>query len=317
MVWSLIASFQGFAVLPYPAINSREENVNDKLFVSGLGDAGNFSVLYTKELYEERWDTLSQTQFWRKVMRLSPDSGFLNVAASRTIAAKICTKDWLRMKESDKNHLMDSIHNQLCLGEEDYFLFTVGKSDFYKISSVLSSIDKAVKIFEQEETDPFYAQTILLIESPGRMQKSTVGAFGSFQLMRAVAIRMGLKVNKHVDERRDFDKSAWAAAKLLRTICIPETKAILERHGIAYHEKDLWFRLLVLHVYHAGAGNVAPIVEKICPSAGNRELIRQVWQTSHGAFRNSSQNYSQLALASLLELDALILNQCGDVKNCK
>ncbi len=280
---------------------------NDKVSVAGLCDSGSYSFLSNPSIYEEGWDLLPQARFWRKVMHTPPDSGYLSISSNREIITKMSSKDWLKINNINKNHLLDSIVEANCLGPDDQLLFTAGKSDFYKIAPVLSSIDKAVKIFEREDTDPFYAQAILLIESPGRMQKSTAGAFGPFQLMRSVAMRMGLKVNKSTDDRKDFEKSAWAAAKLIRTICLPETRSMLDRNGIKYKETDLWFRLLVLHVYHAGAGNVAPVIDKICPSEGNQELIKQIWQTSCGCFRNSSQNYSQLAIASLLELDALIL----------
>jgi hypothetical protein len=36
-----------------------------------------------------------------------------------------------------------------------------------------------------------------------------------------------LTVNKYVDERKDFNKSAFAASQLLRTICIPQAYRIL------------------------------------------------------------------------------------------
>jgi len=287
----------------------------DKVSVFGLCDSGAYTFLSNKAIYEERWDVLPQAQFWRKIMRLSPDSGYLSTSSDRQLLGKFATKEWLKMNDAAKNHILDSIQSTICLGPDNKILFTAGKSDFYKIEPVLWSIDKAVRIFEDQDTDPFYAQAILLIESPGRMQKSVVGAYGPFQLMRTVAVRMGLKVNKAVDERKDFDKSAWAAAKLIRTICLPETRYMLDRNGIKYNENDLWFRLLVLHVYHAGAGNVSPVIDKICPTEGSQELIKQVWQTSVGYFKNSSQNYSQLAIASLLELDDLILNRCQAVED--
>jgi len=56
----------------------------------------------------------------------------------------------------------------------------------------------------------------LLIESPNKLQKSFVGAYGSFQLMKNVAIQIGLKVNGYVDEREDFNKSAWVASQLIK-----------------------------------------------------------------------------------------------------
>lgn len=301
--------------LPATALNAQApvRMSNDKVCVFGLCDSGAYSFISTKSIFVERWDTLPQTKFWRKVMNTPPDSGYLNIVSSRTIVGKYLVKDWMKMSEENRACITDDVKNLYCLNADDKILFTQGKNDFYKIEPVLSTIDHAIKIFENENTDPFYAQAILLIESPGRLQKSSVGAYGPFQLMRSVARRMGLKVNKHIDERKDFEKSAWAAAKLIRTICIPETKKILDRNAIYYNENDLWFRLLVLHVYHAGAGNVAPVIDKICPSEGNQELIKQMWQTSYGYFKNSSQNYTQLAIASLLELDEHIFNRCVDV----
>ncbi len=50
--------------------------------------------------------------------------------------------------------------------------------------------------------DPWYAQSILLIESPGQMKKSISGAYGAFQLMPGVARAQGLIVNKTLDERK-------------------------------------------------------------------------------------------------------------------
>lgn len=297
-----------------PSIKAQEPvfMANDKVCVYGLSDTGSYTFLYNNAIYTERWDTLAQTIFWRKVMRTAPDSGYLNVISGRQIISKLSTKNWNAMTDENKDFLRDSIKCKYNLTTDDKIVFTAGKSDFYKIEPVLNSIDKALKIFEQEQTDPFYAQAILLIESPGRMQKSTVGAYGPFQLMKSVAKCMGLKVNKGIDERKDFNRSAWAAAKLIRTICVPQTKYMLEKNNIKYSENDMWFKLLVLHVYHAGAGNVAPVIDKICPSEGNNELIQKMWVTSHGYFKNSSQNYSQLALASLVELNEHIFDKCND-----
>jgi hypothetical protein len=161
-----------------------------------------------------------------------------------------------------------------------------------------------VKIFEAQNTDPFFAQAILLIESPAKLAKSSVGAYGPFQLMKSVGRQFGLKVNNKIDERADFDKSAVAATKLINRVCIPYTNRMLEKRNIAWCPTDLWYRLLVLHVYHAGAGNVARALDKIDPTVGNTDLIKTLWTTNAGGFQNASQNYSQVAIASLLELHA-------------
>jgi hypothetical protein len=70
-----------------------------------------------------------------------------------------------------------------------------------------------------------------------------------------------------------------------------------------YTEEELWFRLLVMHIYHAGAYNVQKALYSFAPKEGNMELIYTLWQTQAGRFKSSSQNYSQLVLAAMLEMD--------------
>jgi hypothetical protein len=267
------------------------------------------SFISNCDIYSNGLDTLAQMKFWRRLIRLSPDSGLINVGSSRQILATWCCEQYASISDQQMNFLKDSIRTSLGLDSTEKILFSKGKSDFYKLEDVVPDIHRGITVFEENGVDPFYAQAILLIESPGRLQKSPVGAYGPFQLMRRVAINMGLKVNKSIDERKDFDKSAWAASKLIRTICIPYTNAMLEKRGIAWCETDLWYRLLVLHVYHAGAGNVEKVLAAINPTVGNMDLIKTIWKTKAGAFGNSSQNYSQLAIASFLELDKIVGGQ--------
>ena len=257
-------------------------------------------------LYQERWDTLAQPMFWRQVIGLPQDSCILNVASNRKVLGVISTKEWHRQTEPQKSAYKDSLRKAHNLPEGSTIYVTAGKKEFYSHKMVVPSIDKAIQVFNREGTDPWYAQVILLIESPGKMQKSSAGAYGAFQLMKSVARKYGLRVDKYVDEREDFEKSAMAAARLLGRVCVPEVKKILDNHCIAYSEDDLWFRLLVLHAYHAGSGNVAAVINKIGPTEGGIQLIRTVWQTEAGGFKNSSQNYSQVGLASLLRFDEMV-----------
>ena len=80
--------------------------------------------------------------------------------------------------------------------------------------------------------------------------------------MKSVARSHGLKVNKYVDERKDFDKSAKGAS-LISNTCIPEAVRILSKNDIEYCEDDLKLKLFVLHIYHAGAGNVSGLLGSI------------------------------------------------------
>lgn len=154
--------------------------------------------------------------------------------------------------------------------------------------------------------DPWYAQTILLIESPGRLQFSTDGAYGAFQLMAGVAREVGLTVNDSIDERQDFEASARGAARLIETVCIPKARAMCDFYRLPYEEHELWFRLLVMHVYHAGAGNVRRALRKVRRKQSSPQLIIDLWEAKSRRFGNASQNYSQIALAALLEVDAIM-----------
>jgi hypothetical protein len=42
-----------------------------------------------------------------------------------------------------------------------------------------------------------------------------------------------------------------------------------------------------------------------------------MWQSEWGGFKNASQNYSQVALASLLQLQELIYEKCDYIFECK
>ena len=73
----------------------------------------------------------------------------------------------------------------------------------------------------------------------------------------------------------------------------------------------------MLHVYHAGAYNVAKAVNYANLNDGGMDFIRTLWETKYGHFGNASQNYSQVALASLLELDEIIYTECHDIQVCE
>jgi hypothetical protein len=295
-IWAVLASLMIQA----------QESRQDVVTVTPVKDSVMRKIVSTSQVYAQGLDTAQQVKFWRRIMRLTPDSGLVNMQGTRKVFATFSSKEWEALGEPKQMAYRDSVRKAHNIADSVSIFFTKGKNDFYNAEAVLPEIDRAIPIFIQENVDPFYAQAILLIESPGKVRKSNVGAMGSFQLMKSVAIKMGLKVNKYIDERKDFDKSAWAAAKLIRTICIPLANQMLEKRGIAYNKNDLWYRLLVLHIYHAGAGNVEKVLAKINPCEGGISLIQTMWVTKAGSFGNSSQNYSQLALAALVELDCCI-----------
>jgi len=273
------------------------------------------TILHAEELFNDRWDILPQAQFWKQIMTLSPDSILINVASTRQIIEKMSLRDWNKKTEEEKSLYRAEARNNLGLSEQERIYVTCGKNDFYKFKEVYPQLSKGVAAFERYGVDPWYAQAILLIESPGQLKKSISGAYGAFQLMPDVARAQGLTVNSQMDERKDFDRCAYGAARLINKICIPEAKRILDRHQLTYNENDLWFRLFVLHVYHAGAGNVSAVMNKIQPKEGSQEVIKSMWQNTAGGFGNNSQNYSQLALAAQLVLHDMVYEQCDDIKH--
>jgi len=290
-------------------IFSQKETWEDEKIV--VHDQNTISeIMSADQIFEKRWDTLPQAQFWKKVMCLSPDTCVVNIAQNRHILEKIPSDQWIYLSNEEKRNFREGMRIKHNLTQKDLVYVTSGKNHFYKFDDVYPSLSKGIDIFDSLSVDPWFAQSILLIESPGQLKKSVSGAYGAFQLMPGVARAQGLIVNRTIDERSNFGKSAFAAAKLLKTICIPETKKILNKYNIEYDENELWFRLLVLHVYHAGAYNVGAVVDKIEPINGNKELIKSMWQNKAAGFGNCSQNYSQIAIAAHLILHDMIYKKC-------
>jgi hypothetical protein len=275
--------------------------------VISYNDTAKLSFLMDSSIYKDGWDDLPQSKFWRQVINLTSDTCLVNVASERTLLNKVCRADWSSLTEEQKQFCKDSIICNYNLDSGTTLYITSGKEEFYEVKKVLPEISKAIEIFEKAGVDPWYAQAILLIESPGKTKaKSSVGANGPFQLMRSVARRFGLVVNSKRDDRSNMEKAGKVAAKLLNTACIPYIRKYLDELNLQYSESDLWFRLLVLHAYHAGAGNVGCALRQMQPKTGGIELFKTLWQTQCGGFKNESQNYSQIALASLLNFEDLI-----------
>lgn len=275
----------------------------------------NHMVLKADNIISEGWAELAQPTFWKKIMRLSPDSCIVNIAKDRRVVAVMSNRDWNKQSDLEKDAYRDSVRQIYGLEAEDRIFVTTGKNDFYKFDVVYPTIARGIEAFERNNVDPWYAQAILLIESPGQLKKSRAGAYGPFQLMPAVARNQGLTVNKYTDERADFDRSAYGSSQLLKRVCIPEAKRILDRNGISYNENDLWFRLYVLHVYHAGASNVDAVTTKIGANNG-KDLIQQMWVNTAANFGNNSQNYTQLALAAQLILHEIVYENCDYIFDC-
>lgn len=264
----------------------------------------NENYIFDRSLYEYQVDTLAQVKFWRNIMNLHQDTAIICFADTREEIEKVCINDWNCRNETEKKLYRDSIRCARNLDSNSRILLTSGKKFFYDFDHTSKNFHRGINCFIDNNVDPWYAQAILLIESPNKLQKSHVGAYGPFQLMKDVARMYGLKVNKHVDERANFERSAFAASSLIKSICIPQAHKMLDSMNIkGFAEDELWFRLFVMHIYHAGAYNVQKALYAIQPVDGNMDLIFTLWRTQTARFKSASQNYSQLVLAAMLEMN--------------
>jgi hypothetical protein len=259
-------------------------------------------------LYEQGWDEFSEPLFWYRAMRMSKDTSLINLEVGRQIMDTILSDHFWKRSSRFKSSFMDSLRTAYGIEAQDdnSVYITKGRRFFYQFDKMIEPVAKAIPLFQEEGVDPWFAQAILLIESPGHAQRSTAGAHGHFQLMPWVARAYGLTVNHKLDERKDFEKSARTAARIIRKEYIPSTKRIMRKHGLDFEEDAIWFRLMVLHVYHAGAGTMRSTMRHLQPEQGGQALIRTLWSTNHWGFQNASQNYSQIALASMMHYDKLM-----------
>ena len=296
------------------SLNSTAQNIID---VYCFDDSCSHEMIDPEMLVVERWDTLAQSKFWKTIITTTKDTCVINIASTRQILDYIYKDTWFEQTEEEKKSFKDSVIDYYCLDTNTRLYITTGKKEFYQIEQVIPSLKTAINIFQENNVDPWFAQSILLIESPAQLKYSSVGAYGPFQIMKRVAIDMGLTVNKHVDERKDFNKSAFAASELLRRICIPQAYKILCKVGdIEPKGDELWFKLLVLHIYHAGARNVESLLSQLEQPLQGMELIKWMWINEYGNFKNASQNYSQIAIAAMLTLKDIVLSDCEYIFDC-
>ena len=303
-----------FYLLIFLSLNSTSQNIID---VYCYDDSCSHEMIDPEMLVVERWDTLAQSKFWKTIITTTKDTCVINIASTRQILDYINKNVWFEQTEKEKKIFKDSVKDYYCLDTNTRLYITTGKKEFYQIEQVIPSLETAINIFQENNVDPWFAQSILLIESPAQLNYSSVGAYGPFQIMKRVARDMGLIVNKHVDERKDFNKSAFAASELLRRICIPQAYRILcNVGGIEPEGDELWFKLFVLHIYHAGTRNVESLLNQLDQPLQGMELIKWMWRNEYGNFKNASQNYSQIAIAAMLTLKDIVLSDCEYIFDC-
>ncbi len=141
----------------------------------------NHTILVDSGLFESGWDRLPQVNFWKSLMNIKADSSLISVYGSREILQCVPTRQWNSKPTVEREYLRDSLKRNLGFSPETRILQTEGRSGYYLVDEVLDHITKSIEVFEENGVDPFYAQAILLIESPGRLSgRSPVGAYGPF-----------------------------------------------------------------------------------------------------------------------------------------
>jgi hypothetical protein len=279
--------------------------VNDSLkwrcFPNEIDSSQSWCIADINSTPENNW-LLHQPEidFWMRNISLSEDSFLVVDQNSRSVMDVLSKKAVLEIEKGGNLKCLGQLYRGVCFDtDEAQIKFVRGRASFFDYAKIAPKMNEAFQIFSDNKVNPIYAQLLLLIESPNNSKAiSSAGAVGHFQLMPSVAKKYGLKVNTRIDERTNFSRSAMASAKLFKYYCIPNAVKICNQLELTFDDADLWFQLLVLHVYNAGAGNVKKAALLHQGVSSGTELIQKLWHTKLGAFGNSSQNYSQLCLAS-------------------
>jgi hypothetical protein len=251
--------------------------------------------------------------FWMRDILLSADSFLVVNQTTRQVIDVIHKNAILKI---DRNQNLTSLGSLYAMKHavpyNHKIKFVRGRKEFFNYSVVGPKLKLANSVFESVGVNPMLAQLLLLIESPSNHKGvSHSGAMGHFQIMPSVARKYGLKIRNGVDDRLIFSKSAYAAARLVKEYCVPQAKRICNNNNIEFKSNELWFNLLVLHIYNAGAGTVSNAVKHVTDVDNGNDLIKKLWHTNFGAFQNSSQNYSQVCLASYLGYKEFLKSNVG------
>lgn len=251
----------------------------------------------------------ANVQFWKRNIQLSEDSFLVVNQRNREVLDVLPKKTVLNIESGQNLKALGAIYKSLSKDSiEPNVKFVRGRKSFFNYEGIGPHLETGMRIFAEHDVNPVICQMLLLIESPSNPKGISIsGAAGHFQLMPSVAKRYGLRViapyNRYnaADERYNFYKSAHVAARLVKGYCIPQAKQVCRTLNLEPDVDALWFNLLVLHIYNAGGGTLNHVAKNIHQEfKDGNELITTLWSTRIGRFGNSSQNYSQLCLASYL-----------------
>jgi hypothetical protein len=66
-------------------------------------------LMNSKKIFEDNWHELPQTDFWKKIIRLSPDSCIINVASTREILLHTSKNEWNSKNRCSKKTSLNQI----------------------------------------------------------------------------------------------------------------------------------------------------------------------------------------------------------------
>ncbi|MFK8046215.1 MAG: hypothetical protein AB8B72_12030, partial [Crocinitomicaceae bacterium] len=89
---SIFFSLNGFGYAP-----------NIIKFIQVKKDTVSYKFVETPDLFSENWHQLAQPNFWKTIMRMSPDSCLINVASTRKILHKESLAKWNLMNDLEKD----------------------------------------------------------------------------------------------------------------------------------------------------------------------------------------------------------------------
>jgi len=291
----------------FGAVNRNKTPMSKAIKPAAVGSDNEATVswLQIPTICNEGWDTMPEIKFWRRIVSLDKDSSTANYYATRKLLRNFPKRTIDSLEARGKLELLrEELRTEFNLPTGSRVMFTSGRKWFYNFKPVQTQIGRGMHIFDSLGVDPFYAQTVLLIESPGNnKQKSIAGAYGHFQIMSFNATKYGLRIDKYVDERENFERSAYVSAMLFKETFIPLAKRWCNELGFRVDVNALWFKLLVMHCYNAGPYGVKSAMNIVPNSYQENALIHKLWHTTAHYFPSEAQNYSQLALACYLEFE--------------
>ena len=126
----LCAGIFFFILILSSQLSSAQVTTVDR-YVVGYGTVEPMKFMNDEMLYKEGWNNLAQPIFWQQVMSLSPDSGIVNLGATRQVLDKIYMKEWNKLSDLERGLYKDSVRKCNNIPDSVSLLVTGGKKEFY------------------------------------------------------------------------------------------------------------------------------------------------------------------------------------------